>query len=95
MILAFFGKELDRALESSFLGHRVQKAVVIEARIKKICFPSQLFRGVSIRIGHEKVVVQGRESTVHERVRGEAGFKSVNVAGQIPETLFDCIKARV
>ncbi len=95
VILAFFGKELDRALESSLLGHRGEKAGVIEACIKKICFPSQLFRGVSIRIGHEEEIIEGREAPVHERIRGEACFKSVNVVCQVPETLFDGIKARV
>ncbi|MCU0972530.1 MAG: hypothetical protein MUF80_00995 [Burkholderiales bacterium] len=95
MILAFFGKELDGALESFFLGHRFHKAVVIEPCVEKIGLSSQFLGGVSIRIGHEKVIVQSGKPAVHDRIRGEACFKSVNVAGQVREALVDRIKAGV
>ena len=48
---------------------------------------------MAVRVGDQRKSVQGRNATVHFRVRRKAGFKGKDLLAQIAKTLLNGIKS--
>ena len=48
---------------------------------------------MSVGVGDQCKAVQGGETPVHRRVRGETSLKRMDIGGEILKALFDGVKA--
>ena len=93
VVLALFREELYRSLKTLLFTHRFDEEIIIKGDIKNVRLPSELGRGVGIRVGDKNVRVEAGKEPVHQRVGGEPCFKSMDMRAKISETFLDGVKS--
>ena len=96
VVFAFFGIELQGAQKARGVAvfERSVDARIRALRIKARGFAGQFLRRVRVGIGYDRIAVEGRQSPVHRRVRGQAGLDREDVRQQILVAFLQRVKAR-
>ena len=95
MIFTLLRKKFNRARKACGMRrfYSLCHFSIGKGRVEKIRLSAELLRGMCVRIGDERVIVERGEPPVHRRVGGEAGFHRMNIGRHIPKARFHRIEA--
>ena len=95
VILALFGKELDRAGVARARLERAPDGEVIHVAVEGGRLAAELAGRMGVRVRHQAVAVEHGEPPVHRRVRGEAGLDRENLRREVAVAFGDRIESRL
>lgn len=94
MIFSLFGKKFYRSPESFPRFERAFERGIGKRRGDEIAFPAEFCGRMRVRIGNERIAVQGGNAAVHGRIGRQPRFERADVRREISETLLYAFKAR-
>ena len=92
VVLALFGKELQRAPVPLSRLQRPADREVVEIGVEDAHLPPELLGRMGVGVGHQPEAVELRHPPVHRRVRREAGLDREDVPREVPVAVVDGVE---